>query len=101
MIKIFDEAQKLKVWQKGQVVTNYDPNRWRIDQCSAWMDYTQYGIRNSLYGWEIDHIIPLDRGGSYDISNLQPLQWENNASKQNSSKLICSIRSQGNINVKI
>ena len=32
-------------------------------------------------GWEIDHIKPVARGGSDDLSNLQPLYWETNRNK--------------------
>ena len=34
--------------------------------------------RGSIYGWEIDHIKPKKDGGSDDLSNLRPLQWEAN-----------------------
>lgn len=70
------------VWNKGIVVPGVDPNKRRKDSCGAWMDRDQYGITNE-HGirWEIDHIKPVARGGSDDIANLQPLQWENNRAK--------------------
>jgi 5-methylcytosine-specific restriction endonuclease McrA len=44
------------------------------------MRYGEYG-QTSKYGWEIDHIKPVSKGGTDDLSNLQPLQWENNRRK--------------------
>ena len=32
-------------------------------------------------GWEIDHIQPVAGGGTDELTNLQPLQWENNRRK--------------------
>lgn len=45
------------------------------------MDWDNHGTY-----WEIDHIIPLSKGGSFHYKNTQPLLWEDNRSK--SAKLI-------------
>ncbi len=81
------------VWQKGYVVNGYNPAEVRKDQCTAWIKRYDYGDRNSQYGWEIDHITPEANGGGDELSNLRPLQWRNNASKQD-GKLTCPVKAQ-------
>ncbi|TGK42469.1 HNH endonuclease signature motif containing protein [Leptospira andrefontaineae] len=84
-----------KVWEKGKEASPNDPKDWRKDECTAWMKRNEYGNRNSKYGWEIDHINPK---GSDELSNLRPLQWENNNDKSD-GRLKCNIVSNGNQNV--
>ncbi len=75
------QAEVGAVWNKGRVVPNFDQNVWRWDCYGAVMKRSEYGNCNSKFGWEIDHIYPKERGGSEDLSNKQPLQWENNRKK--------------------
>ena len=77
----FSADKKDKVWQKGKQITGINPDNYRHDICSNVMKYTEYGNTNSKYGWEIDHIIPVSKLGMDSLSNLQPLQWENNRKK--------------------
>ncbi|MFW6273130.1 MAG: HNH endonuclease signature motif containing protein [bacterium] len=77
----FEPSKIEAVWQKGKVVPGYNPNIYRKDTCGAWMKRSEHGNILSTYGWEIDHILPKSKGGSDDLSNLQPLQWENNRNK--------------------
>ena len=94
----FSEETIQKVWEKGTVVFNNDPAVWRKDYCGAWINRNQYGNRNSDWGWEIDHITLESNGGSDTLSNLRPLQWENNASRQE-NYWSCKITSSGTKNV--
>ncbi len=91
-----DENTIQQVWNKGQIVRNNDPNEWRKDECGAWIHRSDRGNRNSQYGWEVDHINP---SGNDSLSNLRPLQWENNANKSD-GRLTCPITSSGVNNVR-
>jgi hypothetical protein len=87
----FSDTIVQQVWEKGYVVSGYDPAYVRKDQCNAWIKRFDYGNRQSQYGWEIDHITPESNGGGDELSNLRPLQWHNNASKQD-GRLTCPVK---------
>lgn len=78
MEKTFTANDIVAVWSRGRAVLGNDPRVWRKDVCGAWMKWQEYGNRKSEYGWEIDHIGPA---GGDALSNLRPLQWENNLAK--------------------
>ena len=96
----FSEVDVQRVWEKASVAHGYRPERWRKDACGAWVARDQYGNRDDLYGWDIDHITPVSRGGGDELSNLRPLQWENNAARQ-AGRLDCVVTANGDRNVKI
>lgn len=83
------------VWEKGKIVSEYNKNEYKKDQCDAWIKRIEYGNRSSSFGWEIDHISP---GGEDVLSNLRPLQWENNVDKSD-GRLKCNVTSDGKKNV--
>ncbi len=51
------------------------------DRCGRWIFLSAYGDRQSVVGWEIDHVVPKSKGGTDAISNLEPVHWETNARK--------------------
>jgi 5-methylcytosine-specific restriction endonuclease McrA len=87
----YTEQDKMLVWNMGTIVPGYNMNQYRKDRCNAWIAWEAFGDRNSNHGWEIDHIIPVSKGGAHHINNVQPLHWKNNAAKAD-GPLVCAIR---------
>ena len=70
------------VWVKAQAVVGYNPSDMRMDSYGALIKWVDYGNTTPIgYGWEIDHVYPVARGGSDNLTNLQALQWQNNRHK--------------------
>ena len=95
----FSPEKVQRVWEKGTVAVRGSAHEWRKDQCGAWIQRKSYGKTDTIYGWEVDHIKPKAQGGTDDISNLRPLQWENNREKA-AGRTDCVVTSQGNKNVR-
>ncbi len=83
-----------KVWEKALPVKNHDPALVREDKCGAWIVFSAYGDRNNEYGWEIDHVKPIAKGGTDDLTNLRPLHWYNNVAKGDAD-LVCKVTAVG------
>lgn len=90
MLQKYSDELIQKVWEKGITVPGREPSQTRKDVCGALMSRGKYGDRSAQnnFGWEIDHIVP---GSSDDLSNLRPLQWYNNVTRQD-GKLTCPIK---------
>lgn len=77
----FDIFTIVAVWNKGKIAPPNDPNVYRQDICGNFILYSAYGDISHKYGWEIDHMQPVNAGGSDDLSNLQPLHCKANRAK--------------------
>ena len=74
----------------GGLVSGHSPEVWRLDVCGKRMKWAEHGNRLSNYGWEIDHIVPVSKGGGDGLENLHPLHWKNNSAKGDQLKWECS-----------
>ena len=75
----FDDTIVDAVWRKAGWSPAIAPGA-ATDVCGATIRREHYGM-TTAFGWEIDHKDPVANGGTDDLSNLQPLHWENNRSK--------------------
>ena len=98
---MLDDSKINEAWGNATIVDGFDPAQFRKDACGAWIIRNHYGLRTSMYGWEVDHVYPLSMGGGDDKENLRAMQWENNLSKGDdypNYKVV--IQSDGNKNVR-
>lgn len=87
----FSKEEIDAVWKKGRIILGTDPNLKRNDICGTVILKSAYGNIKSSMGWEIDHIKPVSKGGSDDLSNLQPLYWDTNRKKADIYPWFCSM----------
>ncbi len=74
----FDEATIEAVWKRAKEDPGY--TIFKKDACGATIQRDKHG-QTENYGWEIDHMKPVAKGGTDDLANLQALYWENNRHK--------------------
>lgn len=81
-----------KIWEKAHICNcrynDCHPNAHRL--CAICLEPIMYGAhesiksqKNSFYSWNIDHKIPISRGGTNQLSNLQAVHIRCNRFKKN------------------
>jgi len=70
---VFSKAHPIDIWN--------DRHGFRRDDAGATIKFSAYGDRSSEFGWEIDHIVQRQHGGSEILANLRPLHWRTNAAR--------------------
>ena len=69
-----------QVWDKAKGIRGKNPETWRRDSEGNKIRHGSYGTLGE-FGWAIDHINPVSKGGSDALKNKQPLHWEANLEK--------------------
>jgi len=68
------------VWQIAKPIPGKNRDLYRQD-AYGFQIYRYSFRKTSKQGWEIDHIRPVNLGGTDDMANLQPLVWTMNREK--------------------
>ena len=81
-IRIFPFEVKEKCWNESPIISNRDPNRWRLDALGNPVMKALRGLQG-IFSHEYDHIFPYSLGGTSTIDNCQILQTNINRKKGN------------------
>jgi 5-methylcytosine-specific restriction endonuclease McrA len=94
-LKQFQDFNKLKavnrLLNRDRVSVNFDDKKYKDFVCKFYYDaqfnnvYRLY-LDNNKSSWampSLDHIVPLSRGGTWELDNLQVLSWAENRAKYN------------------
>lgn len=69
-----------EVWERGKKISGKDPDLYRRDVAGNVIYKPAHG-KDSEMGWEVDHKKPVNKGGTDNLRNLQPLQTDENKEK--------------------
>lgn len=61
------------VWEKATIIPGENPDVFRKDVMGKIIRFDDLNSKTSNTAWNIDHVVPKTRGGSNDITNLQPM----------------------------
>lgn len=83
----YSETLIQQVWEKGRGLADRDSDKWRQDECGAWLRRDAYDHESSDYGWRIVNTSP---GGADAVENLRPLHVNNRFDRPN-NKAHCHV----------
>lgn len=75
-----NDELKRQVWDKATEIDGLDPALFRTDVCGAIMSWTHYN-QDSSFGWVVDHIYPISKGGDDSLINLRAMNIANARAK--------------------
>ena len=81
-LRIFPFEIKEKCWNQAPIISNRDPNRWRLDALGNPVMKALRGLQG-IFCHEYDHIFPYSLGGTSTLDNCQILQTNINRKKGN------------------
>ena len=66
----FTPLERFAVWNKAREAHPLNCAYWRLDESGNLMAWGDFGDAQSPHGWLIDHMVPLNAGGTNALDNL-------------------------------
>ncbi len=74
----FDPGIILKIWRKGEIIFDINPDIIRRDLYGDWIKKDDYNNPDSVYGWVIFQLEPESMNGNTTGAELFPVNYRNN-----------------------